>query len=94
MNMALMEELKALMKAYNFKKTDASHGLLICSDKHIRSVQQRFLTFTQEIQELFQRFLDELLGNYRKSVLTSDQLNRTPAHYAALSKYTKFPKFY
>lgn len=36
--MELLEELKSLMKAYNFKKTDANHGILICSDKHIKSV--------------------------------------------------------
>jgi ankyrin repeat protein len=39
MNMGLMGELKSLMKAYNFKKTDVSGGMLVCSDKHIKSVQ-------------------------------------------------------
>jgi len=39
MNMGLLEELKGLMRAYNFKKTDANHGILLCSDKHIKSVQ-------------------------------------------------------
>ena len=38
----LIEDTKSEMKNFNFKKTDVRKGELISSDKHIKSVKERF----------------------------------------------------
>ncbi|CAD8044189.1 unnamed protein product [Paramecium primaurelia] len=89
LNMTSIEELKLTMKKYRFKKTDSHHGELTCSDKHLKQVQQRFQAFQTEVHDQYQKYLDQNLLHLNKAIVTNDQYQRNPIHYASLSKYTK-----
>lgn len=84
-----MKQIKEEMKNYKFKKTDVKMGNLISPDRHVRSVQERFMSFRQIVGEITRVFLDEQIEKFKKALTICDELNRNPLHYAALSKFTK-----
>jgi len=88
------EDLKEIMKEFQFKKSDFLDGALICSSKYQKDVIQRSKEFQVEVAVLYKRFLQDLLLFHQKKVIVFDHIGRNPIHYSAFSKFKEYYFFF
>jgi len=82
-----LEAIENLKKTYNFSKLDVKRGKLSRAVNHTDSNLKRFDTFQKKLREEAYNLIAKCLKIYQILFSQRDNEGRTPAHYAAMSKY-------